>query len=70
MRLTGFQKAHLQSFSNFLGPPMLPFVCAVLFILSFNVLSGYFYVSLGLVTVPVARGVLSYIGSVMLRPIV
>ena len=56
MRLTGFQKAQLRSVSNFLGLPVLPFVFAVLFIPSFNVLSGYFYVSLSLVTVPIARG--------------
>ena len=47
---------------------MLPFVFAVLFIPSFNVLSGHFYVSLSLVTVPIFRGVLPYIGSVTCRP--
>ena len=55
-----FQKAQLQSFSNFLAPPVLPFVFAVLFIPSFNVLSGYFYVLLSLVTVPIARGILAF----------
>ena len=34
---------------------MPPFVLAVLFIPSFNVFSGYFYVSLSLVAVPTVR---------------
>ena len=53
VRLTSFQKLQLKSISIYfkIVHPGLLFVFAMLFILSFNVLSGYFYVSLSVVAV-------------------
>lgn len=52
VRLTSFQKLHpFQSTVLQVRPSTPPFVFAMLFILSFNVSSGYFYVSLSVVAV-------------------
>ena len=57
VRLTSFQKRQSQSVSIFFefSPSVTSFVLVVLFIPSFNALSGYFYVSLSLVTVLTIR---------------
>ena len=56
VRLTSFQKPKFQSVFNLLHvfPSVPSFVFAESFIPSFNVFSGYFYVSLNLMAVPTA----------------